>query len=493
MKINITILITIIFLCLSCKNENQGKNDNTATPKFQNKGHELVYDMVQKVGDYGSLVEKNNVSYTYTYKTPDGKTDISKEKYIFDGEYSYGEYKKHEKTFPQLEGVIEQGYDGKEFWLKHNGKILLDEKMLKRVAFNRPTNFYWFTMMQKLLDPGLNYEYLGEKSINNKNYDVVKVTFNSEDGKPKDIYQLYINKKTSLVDHFLFTVADFGAMEPKLMQVEYKEVEGILIPNKRQYKNSTWTADVTDKPWVKATWSDIKFNTKITKEDFKKENNMKKDNGTSLKSKLDERKANFGRKADDNKKRAYREGIESVVNSGIVNTAKRIGDKAPDFMLNNALGKSVSLTEYLKKGKVILTWYRGGWCPYCNLTLHELQQELPNFKLNGANLLALTPELPDESISTAEKNNLEFEVLSDIGNKVAKEYGIVFKLTDEVAKMYNASFELNNHNGDKSNELPLAATYIIDENGKIVYAFLDEDYRNRAEPSDLTEILKSDK
>ena len=97
-------------------------------------------------------------------------------------------------------------------------------------------------------------------------------------------------------------------------------------------------------------------------------------NTNSLKSKLEEKKANFELKADDNKKRAYQEGLESVENSGIVSTAKQVGDTAPNFTLNNALGEPVSLNEYLKKGPVILTWYRGGWCPYCNLTLHELQE-----------------------------------------------------------------------------------------------------------------------
>lgn len=222
-----------------------------------------------------------------------------------------------------------------------------------------------------------------------------------------------------------------------------------------------------------------------------KELDMKKENPTSLKSKLEERKTNFALKADDNKKKAYQEGIESVEKSGIVNTAKQVGDEAPDFTLNNALGKPVNLSEYLKKGKVVLTWYRGNWCPYCNLTLHALQEELSKFQAYGANLIALTPELPDESISTSEKHNLQFEILSDVGNKVAKEYGIVFQLTDEVAEMYNQSFELNNHNGDESNELPLAATYIINEKGEIVYAFLDADYRNRAEPSELTDFLKN--
>lgn len=225
----------------------------------------------------------------------------------------------------------------------------------------------------------------------------------------------------------------------------------------------------------------------------KEENTITMENNieTSLQSKLDEKKASFELKADDNKKRAYKEGLESVEKSKIVSSAKQIGEKAPNFTLNNALGQPVELSDYLKKGKVVLTWYRGGWCPYCNLTLHQLQEELPNFKANGATLIALTPELPDKSISTAEKHDLEFEVLSDIGNKIAKEYGIVFKLTDEVAGMYNESFDMNGYNGDDSNELPLAATYIINEDGEIIYAFLDADYRNRAEPSTLTEFLKN--
>ena len=102
----------------------------------------------------------------------------------------------------------------------------------------------------------------------------------------------------------------------------------------------------------------------------------------------------------------------------------------------------------------------------------------------------MTPELPDQSITTAEKNNLKFEVLSDFGNKIAKEYGIVFQLNEEVAGMYNEGFQLNEHNGDKSNELPLAATYVINQNGKIIYSFLDADYRNRKEPSEITAFLK---
>lgn len=210
----------------------------------------------------------------------------------------------------------------------------------------------------------------------------------------------------------------------------------------------------------------------------------------SLKATLDAKKAAFEKKASKEKKRIYAEGIDAVVASGIIKTAKQLGDTAPDFSLKNATEQTVQLSDYLEKGPVVLTWYRGSWCPYCNMTLARLQKELPNFKAAGASLIALTPELPDSSFSTKEKQELEFEVLSDIGNKVAKEYGIVFELTPEVAAAYQKGFDLHGYNGDETNELPLAATYIIDKNGVIQYAFLDADYRKRAEPFDVLVALK---
>ena len=132
---------------------------------------------------------------------------------------------------------------------------------------------------------------------------------------------------------------------------------------------------------------------------------------------------------------------------------------------------------------------RGGWCPYCNITLQYLQERLPDFQKAGAELIALTPELPDQSITTAEKHKLKFMVLSDVGNKTGKEYGVVFQLTPEVAAIYQDVFNLHQYNGDDSNELPLAATYVIDQNGIIQYAFLDFDYRNRAEPNEIIKAL----
>lgn len=211
----------------------------------------------------------------------------------------------------------------------------------------------------------------------------------------------------------------------------------------------------------------------------------------TLRELLEAKKTAFNQNASEEKKDKYARGIDAVETDGTLAKALKVGAKAPNFTLTNALGEKVSLQSYLTKGPVVLTWYRGGWCPYCNLTLAALQAELPNIQSAGANLLALTPELPDSSISTTEKHQLSFEVLSDLDNKVAKQFGVVFKLIPEVAELYQAGFGLHEYNGSKSDELPLAATYIIDKDGTIIYAFLDKDYRNRAEPSELTAFLKA--
>ena len=218
---------------------------------------------------------------------------------------------------------------------------------------------------------------------------------------------------------------------------------------------------------------------------------METNNKGGLDALLDvQRKAGVA-KFTKEKNQIYTDGIKSVKDSGILDKALNVGNKAPDFTLKNALNNSVSLYKELEKGPVVLTWYRGGWCPYCNITLRYLQEKLPEFKKVGATLLALTPELPDNSLSTSEKNHLEFSVLSDVGNKVAKEYGVVFKLTDDVASIYEAAFGLNETNGDASNMLPLAATYVIDKNGIVQYAFLNADYKERAESTEILSVLNT--
>jgi peroxiredoxin len=213
----------------------------------------------------------------------------------------------------------------------------------------------------------------------------------------------------------------------------------------------------------------------------------------SLEQQLNEQKEGFNAKADSAKKRAYEEGIQAVVNAQITINALQKGEKAQDFTLTNATGEQISLYQELKKGPVILMWYRGGWCPYCNLTLRAMQSMLPAFKAGGAQLFAITPETPDKSLSTAEKNELQYEILTDKDNTVARNYGVVFKLTEDVKKYYEDGFGLSEYNGNDKGELPLAATYLIGTDGIVTFAFLDADYRNRAEPIEVLNALTNTK
>ncbi|UXP31201.1 AhpC/TSA family protein [Reichenbachiella agarivorans] len=210
-----------------------------------------------------------------------------------------------------------------------------------------------------------------------------------------------------------------------------------------------------------------------------------------LETVLNERKMNFLENASEEKKQQSAAGIESIRQNKIQENALQVGDTAINFSLPNATDKTITLYDELENGPVILMWYRGGWCPYCNLTLRHMQESLPDFKKYGANLLAVSPQLPDSSISTKEKNELEFEVLSDLDNRVAHQYKVAYKLTDDLIKKYQNGFGLSNYNGNDKGELPIAATYIIGQDRVIKYAFLDPDYRNRAEPVDLIEVLKT--
>jgi hypothetical protein len=271
------LIIAIIFstLLFSCGNKNTN-NDETSKkgevkiPEFNNKGHELIYKMAQKTGHYQDLLNLKNIVFNYTYRTPDQKEDVSIESYIFDGELSHGTYLKHERTLPDLKGKMKQGYNGKNFWLKINGEEITDSKAISSVKFTRKTNFYWFAMMQKLLDPGINYEYLGQKKVDSEIYEVVKITFASIDDVASDIYQLYINPKTNLVDQFLFTVVSKKVTDPILMRVKYENINGILLTTYRKYTKSDWNATVINDVWVEEITKDIQFNQNLDGDLFNK-------------------------------------------------------------------------------------------------------------------------------------------------------------------------------------------------------------------------------
>jgi len=170
----------------------------------------------------------------------------------------------------------------------------------------------------------------------------------------------------------------------------------------------------------------------------------------------------------------------------------QVGDIAPDFTLPDAVGNQISLKERLTNGPVVITFYRGGWCPYCNLELRAYQQLLPEIKKLGASLIAITPETPDASLSTAEKNELEFDVLSDVGFNVAKNYGIVFELSDELKTLYQKwGIDLAKTNGINDWKLPVPGTFVIDQSERISLAYINADYTKRLDPKEAIAVLKS--
>ena len=266
-------LILVIILCAflaacgnkKAKTEETTKTVEVQTPDFQNKGHELVYKMTQVTGSYQDLLNLKDIVFHYTYRTPDQKEDLSIESYIFNGELSHGTYMKHERTLPDLKGEMQQGYNGNDYWVKIDGQQIPESSVIESATFTRKTNFYWLAMMQKLLDPGINYEYLGQGNIEGKLYDMVKITFNTADGGASDSYQLYINPETHLVDQFLFTIVSKNVIDPILMRVKYENVEGVLLTTYRKYTKSNWEAEVLKDAWVEEITKDIKFNQNLDK------------------------------------------------------------------------------------------------------------------------------------------------------------------------------------------------------------------------------------
>ncbi len=170
----------------------------------------------------------------------------------------------------------------------------------------------------------------------------------------------------------------------------------------------------------------------------------------------------------------------------------KTGEKAPPFSLPNAVGKTVALTELLEQGPVVITFYRGGWCPYCNLELSQYQHILPQIREAGAHFVAISPQTPDQSLSMAEKNALQFEVLSDTGNLVARQYTGVFTYPDaSVEAMAALGLDFDAYYADNARELPVPAVFVVDRTGTVVYAHsAGGDYRYRSEPAAVLEALK---
>ena len=170
-----------------------------------------------------------------------------------------------------------------------------------------------------------------------------------------------------------------------------------------------------------------------------------------------------------------------------------VGQTAQDFILMDTRGEAVRLYDLLEHGPVVLVFYRGGWCPYCNLHLRGFQRVLPQVLELGASLVAISPQLPDNSLSTEEKNALEYPLLSDVGNTVARRFGLAFRLSPELLATYEAfGHGLEQMNGEEgAQELPVPTTIIIGTDRKIVQAAGEVDYTHRLDPQDALATLRT--
>lgn len=243
---------------------------NTNFAQTASKSAQLIDALVAVNGGYEKLASKKDVQFTYIYDNFDQGRDVSTERHIFDGEHSWGSYKEHKRNvLPDKEGLAIQSLVYGKPSLSLDGKEITDEKALGATVFLRKVNFYWFTMMYKLKDPGTNYKYLGTEEMNGTLYDIVSLQYNAEvtQKEKNDEYILYFNPQTHLIDLFFFSIPDWGINKPILkMTLDYELVDGLYIstirnsygPNEKgEYElNGTYT------------FKDITFNNGFKPEDF---------------------------------------------------------------------------------------------------------------------------------------------------------------------------------------------------------------------------------
>ena len=215
----------------------------------------------------------------------------------------------------------------------------------------------------------------------------------------------------------------------------------------------------------------------------------------ALQDRLDAFKADFvsGRlafKPSQDRLAKMQRATNELIESGQAQRAKKAGDTAPDFTLLDPDGRPVSSRELLARGPLVISFYRGVWCPYCNLELQALQQALPDITSRGASLVAISPQTAANSRKSQRDNKLGFPILSDVKSEVANAFGIRFALPDYLVEVY-AGFgnDLTKVNDDPAWVLPMPARYVVGTDGVIAYSEVNPDYTQRPDPSELLPVL----
>lgn len=234
------------------------------------KSTELLDALITVNGGYQTLAAKKDVQFNYVYDNFEKGKDVSTERHIFDGEHSWASYEQHDlNVMPGTEGVALQSYVDNKPALTLDGKAITDEKAIGGTVFLRKVNFYWFTMMYKLKDPGTNYKHLGTEKVGDITYDKVSLIYSSDVTKKEqnDEYILYFNPETHLVDQFFFSLPAWGINKPILkMTLVYENIDGILVSTLRKGYMPNDKGEFS--PIGVFTFSDVKFNNGFKKEDF---------------------------------------------------------------------------------------------------------------------------------------------------------------------------------------------------------------------------------
>lgn len=202
-------------------------------------------------------------------------------------------------------------------------------------------------------------------------------------------------------------------------------------------------------------------------------------------------RVDFARRAAPERVSLFEAGIGALRRSGILDTALGAGQQAPDFDLPDEDGAMIRLGALLASGPAVVTFYRGGWCPYCRLQLSAYAAKLPEFAALGAQLVAISPQLPEPDRAMVAGHARNVHVLSDAGNRVARRYGLAYQLSHGWREAYaETGVVLPDINGDADWQLPVPATFVVEPSGRIALSYVDADYRNRLEPAEILAALR---
>jgi peroxiredoxin len=212
----------------------------------------------------------------------------------------------------------------------------------------------------------------------------------------------------------------------------------------------------------------------------------------TLSEQLADYRANWRARVPADRQALMDQHVAHLTATGIDRSAKQVGDRAPPICLRDQHGETFDVATLLAKGPVVVTFYRGGWCPFCNLELKAYQAMLPRIAAAGASIVAISPEKPDDTVSTAEKNALSFPVLSDVGHATGRAFGVVYAFTDDVRQVYEGfKLDIPQKNAAPDDwSLPLSATYVIGTDGGILFADTRVDYRERTDPLEVLRVLE---